>query len=62
MDEKVFSKLEAYYSDPEDPTLINYANFTSDIDIVFNLPDSAKDPITRPPNFDYTITHSKKEE
>lgn len=62
MDEKVFNKLEDYYGDLNDQTMINYANFTSDIDIVFNLPDSAKDPITRPPNFDYTITHSKKEE
>ena len=38
MDEKVFALLEEHYQEPNDPTMINYSRFTSDIDIVFNLP------------------------
>ena len=48
--------------------MINYERFCQDIDVVFNLPviffviiqDKEKDPTVRIPNFDYSITHSKK--
>ena len=42
--------------------MINYSRFCDDVDIVFNLPDREKEPTLRPQNFDYTVTHYKKEE
>lgn len=42
--------------------MINYMKFIADIDIVFNLPNEEKDPIVKPPVFDYTVTHLKREE
>lgn len=38
MEEKVFANLESHYEEASDPTMINYARFVADIDIVFNLP------------------------
>lgn len=42
--------------------MINYMKFIADIDIVFNLPSEEKDPIVKPPVFDYSVTHFKREE
>lgn len=42
--------------------MINYDKFIHDIDIVFNLPTENKDPVERPPLFDYTIVHDKRSE
>lgn len=42
--------------------MMNYDKFIHDIDIVFNLPQENKDPLERPPDFDYTILHSKRNE
>ena len=42
--------------------MVNYMRFLADIDIVFNLPTEDKDPQVRPPNYDYSVTHFKREE
>ena len=42
--------------------MVNYIRFLADIDIVFNLPTQDKDPQVRPPNYDYSATHFKREE
>ncbi len=52
--------MENYYGDAQDNTIINYDKFINDVDIVFNLSIDSKDPVERPPAFDYTITHSKR--
>jgi hypothetical protein len=35
--------------------------FLFDVDIVFNVPQEEKDPEYRPPNYDYSIVHAKRE-
>ena len=59
--EEAFDILEKYYTD-SDPLMVNYIRFLADIDIVFNLPTQDKDPQVRPPNYDYSVTHFKREE
>lgn len=38
IDERLFGKIEEYYKNTEDDTLVNYTKFCDDLDIVFNLP------------------------
>ena len=38
LDDRVLDRLEAYYRNSEDPTLVDYMRFLDDIDIVFTLP------------------------
>jgi hypothetical protein len=38
IDERLFSKIEEEYGSKEDNTMISYARFCDDLDIVFNLP------------------------
>lgn len=38
IEEKLFDKLDNYYGSKDDHTMINYVDFCSDLDIVFNLP------------------------
>lgn len=40
LDDKILDKLETFYLDPEDNTLVNYVRFLDDIDVVFTLPVS----------------------
>lgn len=49
--------------------MVSYARFCDDLDIVFNLPvsiystkDREKEPTLRPSDFDYTVTHLKRDE
>lgn len=48
IDERLFGKIEEYYKNTEDDTLVNYTKFCDDLDIVFNLPDREKEPTLRP--------------
>lgn len=42
IDERLFVKIEEYYKEQSDETMVNYARFCDDLDIVFNLPDHEK--------------------
>ena len=42
--------------------MINYLRFIADVDVVFNLPAEEKDPLVKPPVFDYSVTHFRREE
>lgn len=42
IDERLFVKIEEYYKEQSDETMVNYAKFCDDLDIVFNLPDHEK--------------------
>ena len=60
--EETFDFMENYYSD-SDCTMVNYKKFLADVDIVFNLPTEEKDPLTKPPAFNYSsIGQFKREE
>lgn len=60
IDERVLNRIEEYYVDDQDKTMINYFRFCDDLDIVFNLPDREKEPTLRPKDFDYTVTYTRK--
>lgn len=48
--------LEEHYQDPLDQTRVNYDRFLADIDIVFTKYELEKDPLDKPPVYDYSRT------
>ena len=52
--------LENHYDCSSDSNMVNYVKFIADLDIVFNLPNEEKDPLVKPPTYDYSVTHFKR--
>ncbi len=56
LEAETLSWLEQYYEDPADPTRVNYDRFLADVDIVFTQYELEKDPLVKPPVYDYSRT------
>ena len=52
LDEEQIVKLENMYLIPEDPTVLDYASFLTDVNIVFTRTGLDKDPIAKPIPFE----------